>query len=344
MITARSADADVNVERSLAFRVLLPAIAGLDVSEITPLFRRGCRSVLLGETRREYVAREMNDARIAAETRDLIVSTVSRLAAEADGPVLVAADHELRGIRRFEHLLPEGSPTDADAVRTSFAEDGAVLGKMGVNMALGPILDVVRGPNPWLSGRNLGADAATVSALGAAAIEGLQASGVVAVAKHFPGHAVVTLDPAEHSKARLTTSVAELDSVDEMPFGAAVASGVQGLMLGPVPVEALDASVSASLSPAVVARARARLGFRGVLLTDDLDAPATRAGLDVSEAAVQALVAGADMLLVSASNAAACGEAIYRATVEGLLAVERLGDAAAQVDALAAAAIQPPAP
>lgn len=340
-----SAVASVSEERSLAFRVLLPALTGLDVSEITPLIRRGCRSVLLGETRQEYLARRMSDTRIRVETRDLVVASVSRLAAEADEPVLVAADHELRGIRRFEHLLPQRSPspTDADAVRTSFAEDGAALGEMGVNMTLGPILDVVRGPNPWLSGRNLGAAAATVSALGAAAIEGLQASGVVAVAKHFPGHGVVTHDPAEQSEARLTTPVTELDSIDELPFRAAIATGVRGLMLGPVPVEALDRSLSASLSPVVVARARIRLGFRGVLLTDDLDAPATRAGLDASEAAVQALVAGADMLLVSASKAAACGEAIYRATVEGLLTAERLGDAAAQVEGLAGAAVQPSA-
>lgn len=326
--------------RALAHRVLLPAVTGLDLSEITPLVRRGCRSVLLGETREEYLARRMSAARIEAETSELVAGAVSRFAAEADGAVLVAADHELCGIRRFDHLLRRQSPTTADAVRRSFAEDGAAFGEMGVNMTLGPILDVVRGPNPWLSERSVGADAATVSALGSAAIEGLQASGVVAIAKHFPGHATVALDPAEYGKARLATPLADLESIDEMPFRAAVASGVRGLMLGPVPVEALDGSTSASLSPVVVARARDRLGFQGVLVTDDVDAPATRAGLDVPAAAVQALVAGADMVLVSASIAAACGEAIYRATVDGVLALERIADAARRVEDLAAAAIQ----
>jgi beta-N-acetylhexosaminidase len=282
----------------------------------------------------------MSAARIEAETRDLVAGAASRFAAEADGAVLVAVDHELGGIRRLDHLLPRNRPTSANAVRRSFAEVGAALGAMGVNMTLGPILDVVRGPNPWLSGRSLGADAASVSALGSAAIEGLQASGIVAVAKHFPGHGAVALDPAEHGEARLTTPLAELESIDEQPFRAAVASGVRGLMLGPVPVEALDGSTSASLSPVVVARARHRLGFQGVLLTDDVDAPATRGRLDVPAAAVQALVAGADMVLVAASTAAACGEAVYRATVDGRLALERLAEAAGRVEDRAAAAIQ----
>lgn len=324
-----------NANRSLAHRVLLPAISGLDLSEIEPLVRRGCRSVLLGETREEYVARRMSDARASVETRELVAAAVSRFAANGAGPVLVAADHELGGIRRFDHLLRRHSPITADAVREAFAEDGAALGDMGVNMTLGPILDVVRGPNPWLADRNLGADATTVSALGTAAIEGLLSSGVVAIAKHFPGHAAVALDPAEERDARLTTPVDELESIDEVPFRAAVESGVRGLMLGPVPVEALDGSAAASLSPVVVSRARDRLGFPGVLVTDDIDAPATRGHFDVPAAAVQALVAGADMLLVAASNAAACADAIYQATVEGLLPFERLAEAAGRVEALA---------
>jgi beta-N-acetylhexosaminidase len=324
--------------RSLAHRVLLPAIAGLDLSELTPLVRRGCRSVLLAETREEYLDRRMSDERVEAETRELVTAAVSRLASDADGAVLVAADHELGGIRRFEHLLPPGDLATPDAVRASFASDGAALREMGVNMILGPILDVVRGANPWLSARNLGADAATVSALGAAAIEGLQSTGVVAVAKHFPGHAEVALDPAEHRDARLATPAADLDSIDEAPFRAAVASGVRGLMLGPVPVDALDASRSSSLSPAVVARARERLGFHGILVTDDIDAPATRGNLSVPAAAVQSLLAGADLILVAAPHAEACAEAVYRATVEGSLATERLVEAAGRIAELAAIA------
>jgi beta-N-acetylhexosaminidase len=339
MSPASATEAAREAGRSLAHRVLLPAIAGLDFSEVDPLIRRGCRSVLLGETRGEYVARRMSDARVEAETRELVAAATSRLAAAADGPLLVAVDHELGGIRRFDHLLHEGTLATADEVRGSLADDGAALGEIGVNMVLGPILDVVRGTNPWLSGRNLGGDAARVSALGAAAIEGLQAAGVVAIAKHYPGHASVALDPAERREARLTTAAAELESIDEMPFRAAVASGVRGLMLGPVPVDALDGSASASLSPVIATRARDRLGFEGVLLTDDIDAPATRGSLDVPAAAVQALIAGADMLLVAASNARDCADAIYRATVDGVLRFERLADAARRVEGLAAAAI-----
>jgi beta-N-acetylhexosaminidase len=131
--------------RSLAHRVLLPAVSGLDVSEVDRLVQGGCRSILLGETRDEYVARRMSDTRVEAETRELVAEAVSRFAANTDGPVLVAVDHEPGGIRRFDHLLRQESTRTADAVRRSFAEDGASLGDMGVNMTLGPILDVVRG-------------------------------------------------------------------------------------------------------------------------------------------------------------------------------------------------------
>jgi beta-N-acetylhexosaminidase len=306
--------------------VLLPAVADLDSAALRPLLERGCRAVLLGETRAEYLARAMSPERVAHETSDLVQEAIARLREQASAELLVAVDHEVVGIRRFAHILPPDRGSAQDEVRESAREIGTCLRELGVNVVLGPIVDVVRGENPWLAGRNLGPDAAVVAEVGSAAVVGLQAGGVAAVAKHYPGHAVLVDDPAV-SPAVLRTPVGELDGADEAPFAAIVAAGVRGLMLGPAVVEAVDPSESASCSAAVVRRARERLGFRGALVSDDLDAVGILRGRQVGDAAVASLAAGADLLLVAASAAAECAAALTAAVADGRLAAERLIEA-----------------
>jgi beta-N-acetylhexosaminidase len=238
------------------------------------------------------------------------------------------------GIRRFAHLLPPDRGSALEGVREAAREAGTRLRELGVNVVLGPIVDVVRGENPWLSGRNLGPDAVAVAAAGRAAVEGLQAGGVAAVAKHYPGHAVLADDPAV-TPAVLRTLLIELDEADEAPFAAVVAAGVRGLMLGPAAVEAVDPSEAASCSTAVVRRARERLGFRGALVSDDLDAVGILRGRQVGDVAVASIAAGADLLLVAASAAAECAAALRAAVADGRLAAERLAEAAAGVSQLA---------
>ena len=304
-----------SIER-LAYAALLPAVAGLETTELVPLLDRGCRAVLLGETRAEYLARAMSPERVAGETAELVRKTIAALRAHVVDGLLVAVDHEVVGIRRFDHLLPPDAPAEG-------------LRDLGVNVALGPIVDVVRGENPWLSGRNLGPDAAVVAAAGRAAVEELQTAGVAAVAKHYPGHPVLPDDPAV-SPAVLR---GPLDGLEE-PFEAVVAAGVRGIMLGPAVVEAVDPEDAASCSRGVVQLVRERLGFRGTLVSDDLDAAGIVRGRTVGEAAVASLAAGADLLLVAAAGASECAEALTRAVAEGRIPEERLAEAAASVGRL----------
>jgi beta-N-acetylhexosaminidase len=301
-----------SIER-LAHAVLLPAVGGLETSELIPLLDHGCRAVLLGETRTEYLARAMSAERAAAETAELIRETIAILRGHVSSELLVAVDHEVVGIRRFDHLLPDDAPAEG-------------LRRLGVNVALGPIVDVVRGENPWLSGRNLGPDPVVVASSGREAVEEFQAAGIAAVAKHYPGHPVLPDDPAV-APAVLRGS---LDGLEE-PFEAVVAAGVRGIMLGPAVVEAVDPAEAASCSPSVVRRARERLGFRGTLVSDDLDAAGILRGRTVGAAAVASLAAGADLLLVSAHVAPECAEALTRAVSDGRIAEERLVEAAASV-------------
>jgi beta-N-acetylhexosaminidase len=318
----------------LAHAVLLPAIDDLDVARLEPLLERGCRSVLLGETREEYLARRMGDGRAAQETGEFVAAAIAALKRASAEPLLIAVDHELVGIRRFAHLLSEaGQPEQfatADEIRDRSRLAGEQLAPLGVNVVLGPIVDVVRGQNPWLERRNLGPDPAVVAAAGRAVVEGLLTSGVASVAKHYPGHATAALDPAI-ALARVTTPASELDTIDEAPFTAVVAAGVRGLMLGPAVVEAVDARETASCSARVVKRARTRLGFAGTLVSDDLDAVSILRGRQVGETAVASLAAGVDLLLVAASAASECAAAIIDAVTEGRLPRSRLADAAANI-------------
>jgi beta-N-acetylhexosaminidase len=320
----------------LAHAVLLPAVADLDTTALTPLLEQGCRSVLLGETRAEYVARAMSPERVASESSELVREATAGLREHASDELLVAVDHEVVGIRRFAHLLPADRGSTPAEVREAAIEAGRRLRELGVNVVLGPIVDVVRGENPWLAARNLGPDAAVVAATGRAAVEGLQAGGVAAVAKHYPGHPVLPDDPAL-SPAVLRSPLDELDSTDEAPFAAVVAAGARGIMLGPAVVEAVDPSEAASCSPVVVRRVRERLGFRGALVSDDLDAVAILRGRPVGDAAVASLAAGADLLLVAAPAAPECAAALAAAVSDGRVSEERLAEAATRVGHLAGA-------
>lgn len=315
----------------LAYAVLLPAVEGLDPVLLRPLLDAGCRAVLLGETRAEYLARAMNAERVARETRETVLRAVEALRGQGDEELLVAVDHEVVGIRRLRHLLPPDDGAEPDAVRETAAAAGRRLRELGVNVALGPVVDVVRGEQSWLAGRNLGPDPARVAAIGAAAVEGLQASGVASVAKHYPGYPILADDPAVAPAVMREP----LDERDERPFAAVVAAGVRGLMLGPAVVEAIDSRAAASCSAAVVRRARQQLGFTGTLVSDDLDAVGILRGGHVGDAAVASLAAGADLLLVAAQAAPACAAALSAAVTDGRVPVERLADAAERVGQLA---------
>ena len=318
----------------LSYRLLLPAISDLDVGMVRMLFGRGCRSVLFGETRPEYLARSMSRARGTPESSDSVRAAVRLLQDSAGGAILVAVDHELDGICRFENLLPAAPKTrTVPDVRAYAKATGGTLAALGVNVTLGPIMDVVRGTNPWLDGRNVGADPPLVAALGRAMITGLRTAGVLAVAKHFPGHAKVETDPAT-SAAFVRTPVDELERLDEPPFVAAVAAGACGLMLGPAVVTGIDPDHPASLSAIVARRARKVVGVDGVLVTDDLDAVSILGDRTVGQAAVAAVAAGADLLLVAAGAADECALAITEAVERGDLPRDLLSEAVGRVQRL----------
>jgi beta-N-acetylhexosaminidase len=169
-------------------------------------------------------------------------------------------------------------------------------------MNLAPVLDVVDNPrNSVIGDRSYGADPGVVSQLGAAYISGLQNNGVLAVAKHFPGHGSTTEDShltlpiLRHDRQRL-------DSFELLPFRAAIDAKVAAIMTAHVGYPAFEGALvpPASLSTTLVSGIlRGDLGFDGLVITDDLgQMRAITDSYEPGEAAVQAIAAGSDMLLV----------------------------------------------
>src|SRR5882724_3268465 len=324
-----------------AHAVLLPAISDLAIEpRLGEFLRGGGQAILLGETREEYLARKMSPRRRAEEGRDGMKESLRGIQ-DRYGPLLVAVDQELGGIKRLEGLVPD-LPSAADAARLSdqAIEDsafacGAAAKAIGVSMFLAPILDVVTGSNPWLKGRTLGTNRDEVGRIGAAYIRGVQKGGVVAVAKHFPGYSDLGGDPA------ITDVALELDEAPvwerATPFAKAIEAGVKAVMMGPARVRALDEHNGVLASPTAIGALKRKFKFSGVVVTDDIDAPATLRGGSLDDIAVRAVAAGADLLLLAGGDhlpelCAKIAEAVHN----GRLSAERLLEAASRIRSMAA--------
>lgn len=319
---------------------VLPVIADRIDDSTAAFLRGGGRAVLLGESREEYVSRRMTPERESGETQAAIRALTDAARELAGAPVLVAVDQELGGIQRLHRLVPELPSAElahwmsaADLLAAS-ARTAAAMKPLGVNLNLAPILDVMTGSNPWLDGRHLGDNPEAVSRIGAAFIEGMQAEGVAAAAKHFPGSRGLTTDPALDASVIPRSRPDDID--DLVPFRGAIAAGVKAVMMGPAVVPSIDPDAPASLSPAAHALLRDQLGFDGLIVSDDLDSASIIGAGTLAEAGERALSAGADLLLIAGGDTLGgfCAD-LTDAVLDGRVSHERVGEAAARVRALA---------
>ena len=165
--------------------------------------------------------------------------------------------------------------------------------RVGINMVLGPVVDVSENPRGVIGSRSFGSDPRRVADLGVAYAKGVESGGVISVAKHFPGHG----SPSGDSHLTLPVirrSFHHLDSIDLYPFRVYVSSGLSGVMVGHLAVPAIDSlSRPAAVSPEVICGLlRGTLGFRGLVLTDALN----MAGAG-GYGAWEAIIAGADVVV-----------------------------------------------
>lgn len=323
--------------------VLLPAFDGVTLSAATKAFLdQGGISILVGECRAEYVARVMSAERRRLETPETFLRLTTNARARS-GLLLTAIDQEMGGICRLHDLVPQFPPR-ADLPATSPEEIEALTrriatyaAEMGVNVFLSPVLDVLTGPNAWLEGRTWSSDPALVASLSAAYIRGAQRGRVAATGKHFPGFSATTADPAIDPSALCLADAATIEA-GLAPFRAAIAAGVEMLMVGPAIVRHLDEQKAALRSAKVVQKLKRELAFPGIVMADDLDSQATMRGDSVAEVAIDALNAGCDFLLLAdvGTQLEDITQAIIAAANAGDISAEALNTSADKVRALAA--------
>ena len=270
------------------------------------------------------------------ETPEQFRSLIASVHAALGREVLVMVDHEggrvvrfHRGLTPFPDALTVGETHDAAWVEGQGATEANELRALGVQVNLAPCVDVlVAGSDPIIGTRAYGSDPQRVAALGAARIRGGQRQGAAMCAKHFPGLGAVPHDPHK----RLPTVTLDWDAmrrVHLVPFVEAIKADVALVMSSHVCYPQLEPILNTPAtfsSPLMRGLLRDELGFGGVVVSDDLEMGALRELCPIGEAAVRAVAAGHDLLLICADPGAqrAAFEALCRAYQDGRLSTRDL--------------------
>ena len=264
---------------------------------------------------------------------------VSDLKALNEGyiPMLISADEEGGTVSR----MPAGEVLDLPSASYfgKFEDPSLALqlgqalaaqcSALGVNTDFAPVADVWSNPDNTVIGkRAYGTEPELVAKLVPNVAEGLTQGGVIPVVKHFPGHGDTAVD-SHYDLPVVTKTLEELEELELIPFRAAIESGAPAVMVAHLLVREIDDTLPATLSPKVVdGLLRSELGFNGVVFTDDLTMGAISNTYGMGEAAVLAIEAGCDVLLVchGTDNLKAAYEALLEAVNSGRISLERLDD------------------
>jgi beta-N-acetylhexosaminidase len=257
---------------------------------------------------------------------------INKLQHEARIPLLVAADFE-RGVamrlRRgtyFPDAMAIGAtrnPEYAYAVGRAIAVEGRAI---GIHQNYAPVADVNTNPdNPVINTRSFSEDPLLVAQMAEAFARGTNDGGMIATAKHFPGHGDTGVD-SHLSLPVVTAGRTQLDSLDLMPFRSVIGGGVMSIMVGHLSVPSLDATpgLPATLSPPVVSDLlEHQLGFEGLVVTDAMGMRGVTRGFSVSDAAIRAFNAGVDIILMPPDDEIAL-RALLAAVRAGTISRDRL--------------------
>lgn len=275
-----------------------------------------------------------------------VAAKLNHLQGHSDLPLLVAADLEtgagfrMRGAVHMPGTIDLGGATDFPSLMAVGAagqerlayEMGRITAiearAVGIHVPFAPVLDVNNNPdNPIINVRSFGEDPAEVSRMGIAFIRGIQQNGAIATGKHFPGHgdtetdSHVALPVIRHDRARM-------DSVELRPFQEAIDAGMGAIMTAHISVPALNGGVlePSTLSPLVLTNVlRDDMGFEGLVFTDAMDMSAIALMHSAGEAAVRAIEAGADVILMPSSVGGAI-DGIVEAVRTGRLPEHRIDE------------------
>ncbi|HMU53558.1 MAG TPA: beta-N-acetylhexosaminidase [Nitrospira sp.] len=259
-------------------------------------------------------------------------------------PLLISIDQEGGRVSRLPDgftIFPPcevlGRCNSAELTYAAAATIAKELRAVGINMNMAPVLDVNSNPdNPIIGDRAFGTTPDLVSEAGILTAAGLQDNQVVACGKHFPGHGDTAAD--SHKELPVVDADRErLDAVELVPFRRAAAAGVAAMMTAHVLYKALDAQRPATLSPLIITRLlRDQFRYDGVVLTDDLEMHAIVDHYGVADAAVRAVQAGCDVLLIckDREREVEAFEAIERSVAVGDITMDRLDQSVTRIQRL----------
>lgn len=250
-------------------------------------------------------------------------------------PMVIASDEEGGTVQRLDKVLeplPSArdttqklSTTQTKAMWTKYSKD---MVDLGFNANFAPVLDV--GFGPALKSRSYALDPAVVSDFAIAAADGMTAGGILPIAKHFPGIGYATADP--HGQLVQVSEVNQLKQREFLPFRAAIDAGVPAIMTTHAVIPDVTKGEPVTMSPEGIALLRDDLGFKGLIVTDSLIMGAIAESRTQSQAAVQALVAGNDVALISgAQNVDEVHAALVAAVADGTITEKRLAQSVKRV-------------
>ena len=252
-------------------------------------------------------------------------------------PLFLAVDEEGGTVARVADALSLenvgdmadiGASGDVEAARQASAAIAGYLKKYGFNLNFAPVADVLTNPdNKVIGKRAFGSDAQLVAQMVGSAVPGMQENGVSACVKHFPGHGDTAGDSHEGSVEN-TRTLEEMQTVEFLPFQSAIASGVDMIMAGHIGAPGLTGgdSVPASMNEKILTEIlRGQLGYNGIIITDAMNMSSVTEYYTADEAAIKALKAGADMILMP-ENFETAYKGVIAAVQDGTIDERRIDD------------------
>ena len=202
-------------------------------------------------------------------------------------------------VMKFPDQLTMGAIIDTALIYKIGYAIGEQCKRMGIQVNYAPVVDINNNPaNPVINVRSFGEDKNKVALFGVTIMKGMQAAGIMACAKHFPGHGDVSVDSHKDLPV-INKSMAQLDSLELIPFKAMIGAGVGSMMVAHLSIPAIDTATHLPTSLSyknVTALLRDSLGFKGITFTDALDMQGVAKYYPGAEGAVQSILAGNDML------------------------------------------------
>ena len=254
-------------------------------------------------------------------------------------PLLIGVSEEGGSVARVANKLgyplemsaPEaGLRKNPDNARKTGANIAAYLKSFGINLDLAPVCDVVTVSDSWIMERSYGSDPQIVANMALSMAAGLKSQGITACYSHFPGQGSINGN-LNNREVVNTRTLDEMRSVDWLPFRSAIVDGAPMIMVSHAPSKAAGDGLPASLSPVVIGQwLRKELNYQGVVITDSLRMGAITSGYTAGDAAVLALKAGADLLLLP-KDADAAVKAILKAISAGEISEDRIDESVRRV-------------